>query len=45
MNEGKKFVAPLAEVVDFNNDDIITLSGNGQLDGTGVAIPDIWGTN
>ena len=27
MNEEKKFVAPLAEVVDFNNDDIITLSG------------------
>ena len=26
MNEGKKFDAPLAEVVDFNNDDIITLS-------------------
>ena len=26
MNEEKKFVAPLAEVVDFNNDDIITNS-------------------
>ena len=26
MNEEKKFVAPLAEVVDFNNDDIITSS-------------------
>ncbi len=32
MNEGKKFVAPLAEVVDFNNDDIITLSNQGTLD-------------
>ncbi len=32
MNGEKKFVAPLAEVVDFNNDDIITLSNKGTLD-------------
>ena len=27
MDEEKKFVPPVAEVVDFTNDDIITLSG------------------
>ena len=31
MDEEKKFVPPMAEVVDFTNDDIITLSGNGTL--------------
>ena len=27
MDEEKKFVPPVAEIVDFTNDDIITLSG------------------
>ena len=29
--EDKKFIIPLAEVVDFASDDIITLSGRGKL--------------
>ncbi len=31
MDEEKKFVPPMAEVVDFTNDDIITVSQNGTL--------------
>ena len=27
MDEEKKFVPPVAEIVDFTNDDIITVSG------------------
>ena len=32
MDEEKKFIVPEAEIVDYTNDDIITLSGAG--DGT-----------
>ena len=35
MNEEKKFVPPMAEVVDFTNDDIITLSGGDRTLGWG----------
>ena len=42
--EDKKFIIPLAEIVDFASDDIITLSGRGSLGGFGDD-PDkeIWG--
>lgn len=41
MDEEKKFVPPMAEVVDFTNNDIITLSGNGTL-AWGGENPDEW---
>ena len=43
MDEEKKFVPPVAEIVDFTNDDIITLSGNGALAWNGEAA-DEWET-
>ena len=33
MTEEKKFIKPGLEIVDFTNDDIITLSNRGPLDG------------
>lgn len=42
--EDKKFIIPLAEVVDFACDDIITLSGRGSLSNFGDdPDKDIWG--
>ena len=39
MDEKKKYEAPEADVVEFNNEDIVTLSNGGELgdwgDGTG----------
>ncbi len=43
MDEEKKFVPPVAEVVDFTNDDIITLSGAGAGK-TDWATDDNWET-
>ena len=33
MKEEKKFLIPVAEVINFNNDDIVTLSGEDELGG------------
>ena len=41
MNEEKKFIVPEAEIVDFTNDDIITLRGRGAL-GWGGEDEDEW---
>jgi hypothetical protein len=33
MKENKKFLIPAAEIVEFNNDDIVTLSGEDEIGG------------
>jgi hypothetical protein len=33
MKEEKKFLIPVAEIVEFNNDDIVTLSGEDEIGG------------
>ena len=43
MTEEKKFIKPVLEVVDFTNDDIITLSNRGTLDGFNDPDADPWG--
>lgn len=43
MNEEKKFIKPLLEIVDFANDDIITLSNRGTLTGFEDGDADPWG--
>ena len=41
MDEEKKFIVPEAEIVDYSNDDIITLSGAGAL-GWGMETGNEW---
>ena len=33
MKEEKKFLIPTAEIVEFSNDDIVTTSGEDEIDG------------
>ena len=33
MKEEKKFLIPVAEIVEFSNDDIVTLSGEDEIGG------------
>ena len=42
MTEEKKFIKPVLEIVDFTNDDIITLSNRGTLNDFGDPDADPW---